>query len=80
MNISTFKELVTLGLKPIPIKWDAETKAATSHSIPHGEITEAEWNSTTLDQWIGKIESANGIALKLFPPVSYTHLRAHETN
>lgn len=54
MNISTFKELVTLGLKPIPIKWDAETKAATSHSIPHGEITEAEWNATTLDQWIGK--------------------------
>lgn len=68
MNINTFKELVALGLKPIPIKWDAETKVATSHSIPHGEITEAEWNATTLDQWIDKIDNANGIALKLFPP------------
>lgn len=68
MNINTFKELVALGLKPIPIKWDADTKQATSHSIPHGEITEAEWNATTLDQWIDKIDNANGIALKLFPP------------
>jgi hypothetical protein len=68
MNINTFKELVALGLKPFPIKWDENGKVASSHIIAHSTITESDWNETTLDQWVNLIDNANGIALKLFPP------------
>lgn len=68
MNINIFKELVKIGLKPLPIKWDSNTKVASSHIIAHSTILESEWNETTLDQWIDLIDNANGIALKLFAP------------
>jgi hypothetical protein len=68
MNITYFKELVKLGLKPLPIKWDENGKIASSHIIAHSTISESQWNETTLDQWIDLIDNANGIALKLFPP------------
>jgi hypothetical protein len=68
MNISIFHELVSLGLKPFPIKWDAAIKDASSLLIQHGTISEENWNSATIDQWLETIKSANGIALKLFPP------------
>lgn len=68
MNITYFKELVKLGLKPFPIKWDESGKIASSHIINHSTISESEWNETTLDQWMDLIDQSNGIALKLFPP------------
>lgn len=68
MNIQIFQELVKLGLKPFPIQWDETGKNASSHIINHSTIDESQWNETTIDQWVDKIEQANGIALKLFPP------------
>lgn len=68
MTIDIFKELVSVGLSPIPIIWDAETKSATSHQINHSEITNGSTNEQTLVEWVKYIDSANGIALKLFPP------------
>ena len=65
MQLSYFTDLVHLGLKPIPIKWDTETKQAASHLISHSNITETHYN---INEFITKIESCNGIALKLFAP------------
>jgi hypothetical protein len=68
MDIQIFRELVDLGLKPIPIFWNAETKTADSHVVKHSEITDENYTNTTIDKWLKQIEQANGIALKLFPP------------
>ena len=65
MNLSYFTDLIHLGLKPIPIKWDAEKKAADSHLISHSNITESYYN---INDFATKIENCNGIALKLFAP------------
>jgi len=68
MTIDIFKELLSLGLSPIPIQWDPVTKLPISHQIAHGEITDKSINEQTLQEWFSEIEKANGIALKLFPP------------
>jgi hypothetical protein len=49
MNINIFKELVKIGLKPLPIKWDENSKVASSHIIHHSTILESEWNETTIE-------------------------------
>jgi len=68
MNISYFKEIISIGMKPIPIYWDSESKTATSHVVEHSKITDENWDNTSLDAWINEIDQANGIAIKLFPP------------
>jgi hypothetical protein len=68
MELSYFKELLNLGLKPIPILWNAETKTANSHILQHSNITEENYNSTNIESWFNEFDKANGIALKLFPP------------
>lgn len=68
MNAERFIEIFKLGLKPIPLIWDAETKSATSHCINHGEISADNYNETNFSTFIKDVSSCNGIALKLFPP------------
>jgi hypothetical protein len=54
MDFNIFKELVDLGFKPIPIFWNEETKTADSHVVNHSEITDSNYNSTTIDRWLKK--------------------------
>lgn len=68
MKAEKFIDLFKLGLKPIPLIWDAETKSATSHCIEHGKVTVDNYTETTFSNFIKDVSSANGIALKLFPP------------
>ena len=68
MNAERFIDLFKLGLKPIPLIWDADTKSATSHCIEHGKVTAENYTETTFSNFINDVSSANGIALKLFPP------------
>ena len=68
MNLDRFIDLFKLGLKPIPLIWDAETKSATSHCIEHGKVTAENYTETTFSNFINDVSKANGIALKLFPP------------
>jgi len=68
MTIDIFKELLSLGLSPIPITWDGVTKLPISHQIAHSEVTDKSITDQTLQQWFEYIEKANGIALKLFTP------------
>lgn len=68
MNTERFIELFKLGLKPIPLIWDAETKSATSHCIEHGKVTSENYTESTFSNYINDVSAANGIALKLFPP------------
>jgi hypothetical protein len=68
MNAERFIDLFKLGLKPIPLIWDADTKSATSHCIEHGKVTSENYTETTFSNFINDVSSANGIALKLFPP------------
>lgn len=68
MDFQIFIDLFKIGLKPIPIIWDATTKTSTSHIVQHSQITNDNWNEKTITQWLPQIEQANGIALKLFPP------------
>lgn len=68
MNAERFIELFKLGLKPIPLIWDAETKSATSHCIEHGKVTAENYTEGTFSNFIKDVSASNGIALKLFPP------------
>lgn len=68
MTHDKFIELFKLGLKPIPLIWDAETKSATSHCIEHGKVTDENYTEATFRTFIEDISKSNGIALKLFPP------------
>ena len=68
MNFEYFTELTRIGLKPIPINWSNENKAAISHVIKHSEITNENWDEIRLRDFMAEIDQANGIALKLFPP------------
>jgi hypothetical protein len=65
MDINYFHDLVKLGLKPIPIQWDSNTKTAISHIVKHSEITAENYN---LEQYLKHINDANAIAIKLFAP------------
>lgn len=68
MNAERFIELFKLGLKPIPLIWDSETKSATSHCIEHGKVTAENYTEGTFSNFIKDVSASNGIALKLFPP------------
>jgi len=68
MNESVFIDLFKLGLKPIPLIWDAEMKSATNHWIAHSEITDTNYTEATFSEWVKSIDTANGMALKLFSP------------
>jgi hypothetical protein len=67
MTPSIFHGLVEIGLNPIPIIWDQETRSAESHQVKHSDVT-AENYQHIASKWAMQIERANGIALKLFPP------------
>ena len=68
MKHQDFIDLFNLGLKPIPLEWNPETKSATSHCIAHGEVTSDNYNDTTFSDFVKTLDRVNGIALKLFSP------------
>lgn len=64
MDIQIFSDLFTIGLTPIPVKWDVQTKLATLHP-EHGKD---KISITNVSGWMKDMDGCNGIALKLFPP------------
>jgi hypothetical protein len=63
-----FLDLLNLGLKPIPLIWNTETKAVISHCIAHSEITNENYTVDTYKNTVKSLTSVNGIAIKLFSP------------
>jgi len=68
MTDTTFLDLFRMGLMPIPLKWNTETKSADSHYIAHSEITPETYNEATFGTIIKGLHEANGMAIKLFSP------------
>lgn len=63
-----FIDLFRIGLKPIPLEWNAETKTATSHCIAHGDVTDDNYTDRTFSDFVKTLDRVNGIAIKLFSP------------
>jgi hypothetical protein len=63
-----FIELFALGLKPIPLVWDQNSKSASSHCIAHSEVTDENYTDKTFGNFVKSLEGVNGIAIKLFAP------------
>lgn len=69
--IGQFSELFGIGLNPIPLIWDEETKNAASHVIPHGDINDqnkGEYNMARFNTMVKSWDRINGVGLKLFSP------------
>lgn len=63
-----FIDLFSVGLKPIPLIWDSESKTASSHCIAHSEITDINYTDKTFGNFVKSLDGVNGIAIKLFSP------------
>jgi hypothetical protein len=66
MDIQVFADLFSLGLTPIPVKWNEQTKLAEVHPEHANNGREIMINDVSL--WLDQMNGANGIALKLIPP------------
>lgn len=66
MDIQVFTDLFSIGLTPIPVKWDAETKQQTK--LPEHGNNGNPITITNVAEWMKEMNGANGLALKLFPP------------
>ncbi|TKC01243.1 DUF3987 domain-containing protein [Pedobacter cryotolerans] len=63
-----FTDLLQLGLKPIPLKWDIASKTVKSHCIAHSEITADNYNIDNFKTKVKSLQGVNGIGIKLFSP------------
>lgn len=70
MDISIFNDLFDIGLHPIPIRWNQQTKDADMYPEHRTDVQSGNGKHDLNDvkRWLGKIRDANGIALKLHPP------------
>src|ERR1700748_1219881 len=68
MNESLFIDLFKLGLMPIPLIWNEQTKSADSHFIAHSEVTPETYNEDNFGAVVKNLHRANGMAIKLFSP------------
>ena len=63
-----FIDLLEIGLKPIPLKWDIDTKTVKSHCIAHSEITADNYSIDNFKTIVKSLQGVNGIGIKLFSP------------
>jgi hypothetical protein len=70
MDIKIFNDIFNMGLTPIPIKWNIETKDAQIYPEHKTDIRNGSDRPDLDDitRWFNKIQDANGMALKLYPP------------
>lgn len=70
MDISIFTDLFSIGLHPIPLKWNTETKQAEIYPDHKTDIRSLDGRPDMSDitRWFQKIQNCNGIAVKLYPP------------
>lgn len=76
MDIQIFSDLFSIGLTPIPVKWDTETRQATIHP-EHGK---ENIQITDVSSWMENMQGCNGIALKLSPPFGMIDIDQKNTN
>lgn len=68
-NLALFTELFALGLNPIPVIWDLDTKLVTDYPKHETDITEGRPRLNDVERWLNNgFKNFNGIALKLYPP------------
>lgn len=64
-----FHEVISLGLKPIPLVWDVEKKVAVSHTIAHSNVMHNSLLTTDeFDRTCRDLSNINGMALKMYAP------------
>lgn len=69
MNLSVFTELFALGMNPIPVIWDLQTKQVTDYPKHETDITDGRPRLQDVERWLNNgFKNFNGIALKLYPP------------
>lgn len=61
---------MSIGLSPIPVKWDNETRFAISHPCHEIDIPDGKLTSEILQKWFTQdgYSNANAMALKMYPP------------
>lgn len=68
-QLQTYTELLALGLSPIPVLWNTETKLADKHPLHEIEIIDGKLTEDVLSRWLSdKFKDANAMALKMYPP------------
>lgn len=69
LPLSTFTELFALGMNPIPVIWDLNTKQVTNYPKHETDITAGRPQLQDVERWLNNgFKNFNGIALKLYPP------------
>ena len=70
MDIKLFSDLFEIGLHPLPLKWNAETKQAEVYPEHVTDVRSGNGRHDMNDvqRWLSDMVNANGIALKLYPP------------
>lgn len=70
MDIKIFSDLFEIGLHPIPLFWNKETKQADIYPDHKTDIHSPDGRPDMNDitRWFKKITNCNAIALKLYPP------------
>ncbi len=70
MDISTFADLFEIGLHPIPLTWDAETKQALFFPDHKTDIRSKDGkpDMNDISRWFSQAKNCNAAALKLYPP------------
>lgn len=75
LPLSTFTELFALGMNPIPVIWDLNTKQVTNYPKHETDITAGRPQLQDVERWLNNgFKNFNGIALKLYPPIWYAGL------
>lgn len=70
MDIKLFSDLFEIGLHPLPIKWNVQTKQAEIYPehITDVQSGNGKHDLNDVKRWLERISNANGIALKLHAP------------
>lgn len=70
MDIKIFSDLFEIGLHPLPLKWNAETRQAEVYPEHINDVKSGNGKHDLNDvkRWLNNMAGANGVALKLHPP------------
>lgn len=70
MDIQIFSDLFAIGLHPVPLHWNAQTRQAEIYPDHKTDIKSLDGkpDMTDITRWFQKITNCNAIALKLYPP------------
>lgn len=81
LSLATFTELFALGLHPIPVIWDINTRTVLKHPEHIVDTTDGIPSIDDVKRWMDNgLKNYNGIALKMLPPFGMLDFDLKNTN